>query len=152
VDQVRRSANRVVAKASAEIQRLLPGASVVHIGATSLPDGLTKGDVDVNVRVPADRFDEAVRELSSRYERAQIQNWTPTYASFADGAEELLLGIQVTVVGAPDDFLIELHGRLVSDPALRAAYNELKQEQAPHGHAAYWLAKNDFLRRVVASL
>jgi hypothetical protein len=76
----------------------------VHIGATSLPDGLTKGDVDVNVRVPADRFDEAVRELSSRYERAQIQNWTPTYASFADGAEELLLGIQVTVVGAADDF------------------------------------------------
>jgi len=52
----------------------------------------------------------------------------------------------VTVLGSRDDFLVELHRRLVEDPALRNAYNRLKQDRAPQGAASYWQAKNEFLR------
>lgn len=38
----------------ARVRALLPGVSVEHVGSTSLPDGLTKGDLDVQVRVGAD--------------------------------------------------------------------------------------------------
>lgn len=136
---------RVVARARTELGELLGGVEIVHIGATALPDGLTKGDVDVNVRVPEDRFDEAVAALSMRYERAQQHNWTATYASFVDPTAELPLGVQVTVLGSRDDFLVELHRRLAEDPAVRDAYNRLKQDRAPQGAASYWQAKNEFL-------
>ena len=85
---------RVVATARTELGELLDGVEIVHIGATALPDGLTKGDVDVNVRVPEDRFDEAVAALSMRYELAQQHNWTATYASFVDPTAQLPLGVQ----------------------------------------------------------
>jgi GrpB-like predicted nucleotidyltransferase (UPF0157 family) len=36
-----------------DLEEFVPSVDVEHIGATSLPDGFTKSDVDVNLRVSA---------------------------------------------------------------------------------------------------
>ena len=43
----------VVAKLNASLRPLLPTAEIEHIGATAIPGALTKGDLDVMVRVAA---------------------------------------------------------------------------------------------------
>jgi len=131
-----------------ELAVVAPGVEIEHIGATSMPDGLTKGDVDVNLRVDHDRFDQVVVALSARFDIAQPQNWTGTFASFSETRRGIPLGIQVTVTGSDDDFLVELRDRLRADPDLRHEYDEIKRENAGAGRDAYWRAKNDFLRRV----
>jgi GrpB-like predicted nucleotidyltransferase (UPF0157 family)/GNAT superfamily N-acetyltransferase len=131
-----------------ELAVLAPGLIVEHIGATAMPNGLTKGDVDVNLRVDQDRFDQVLAALSTRFDAAQPQNWTGTYASFSDTYRGVPLGIQVTVEGSDDDFLVRLRDLMRADPDVRHEYDEVKRTSAPAGRDAYWRAKDDFLRRL----
>src|SRR5690349_16634427 len=66
------------------VLELVPGAEVEHVGATAVPGALTKGDVDLLVRVGEPEFPAAVKALSRRYAIHQPHNWTPTLASFTD--------------------------------------------------------------------
>lgn len=148
VQELRTTVEQVLREVRADLDRLVPGSPVEHIGATALPDGFTKGDLDVNLRVAADQFDGVVERLSARFEIAQPQNWTPTYASFNDSGRALPAGIQVTVEGSPDDFLVALRDRLLADEPLRREYERVKRDAAPSGPGAYWSAKDAFLGRI----
>ena len=150
VESVRAAAERTVAAFERDLGARLPGP-VEHIGATSLPAGHTKGDVDVNVRVPAERLESALAVLEERCAVAQPENWTPTFASFGTDAYELPLGVQVTVLGSEDDFLLGLRDRMRGDPGLAARYDAVKAEAAPLGPDAYWQAKDRFLRELLES-
>jgi GrpB-like predicted nucleotidyltransferase (UPF0157 family) len=145
VSEVAPQAEAIVAAVATRLASLLPRAEVHHIGATSLPLGRTKGDVDVNVRVDAAEFGDAVAALRDRYDVAQPENWTDGFASFVTRAYELPLGLQVTAIGTPDDFLLELRDRMRAEPALARRYDEIKREAAAGGPAAYWEAKNSFI-------
>src|SRR5438105_3143318 len=76
------TAEAIVEEFGLVARQLVPNAEVHHIGATALPTGLTKGDVDVNIRIRPDGFARAVDVFRRRYEPAQEHNWTPTYVSF----------------------------------------------------------------------
>jgi GrpB-like predicted nucleotidyltransferase (UPF0157 family) len=129
-----------------DLDQVIPGVDAEHIGATSLPDGFTKGDVDVNLRVSREQFDAAVAALSERFDIAQPHNWTATYASFSDDRRALPVGIQVTIRGSDADFLVELQDLLRNDSNLRAEYNRIKREHAVAGADVYRRAKNNFLQ------
>src|SRR3989442_10436859 len=131
-----------------ELAVVAPGLVIEHIGGTSMPDGLTKGDVDVNLRVDEDRFDHVVAALSTRFDVAQPENWTATYASFSDTCRGVPVGIQVTVEGSDDDFLVTLRDLMRDDTELRHQYDAIKRANAPSGRDPYWRAKHDFLSRV----
>jgi GrpB-like predicted nucleotidyltransferase (UPF0157 family) len=118
---------------------------VHHIGATSLPFGHTRGDVDVNVRVEASRFAELVAALRERLAVAQPDNWTTGFASFSSDAYPLPLGVQVTSIGSKDDFLLFLR----ADPELLRRYDAAKLANASAGAEKYWSAKNELLRAVL---
>ncbi|WP_053583309.1 GrpB family protein [Lysinibacillus contaminans] len=45
-----------------------PGADVQHVGSTAVPHSLTKGDLDIQVRVTPELFLKAVQTLSRFYE------------------------------------------------------------------------------------
>src|SRR5207244_11652879 len=129
-------------------RQLLPDAELHHIGATALPTGLTKGDVDVNIRIGLDGFARAVEVFRRHYEPAQEHNWTPTYASFKADSYPLPLGIQVTVIGSPDDFLLALRDAMRTRPAILAEYSECKRRAAALGPDGYWAAEGTFVRRL----
>ena len=44
-----------------KIRRLAPRAEVLHTGGTAVPEALTRGDLDIHVRVPGGDF-PAVRD------------------------------------------------------------------------------------------
>ena len=143
-------AREVIACFRRDFAAVLTNVEVHHIGATSLPFGHTKGDVDVNVRVPEPRFDSLIAALSDRLERAQTENWTATFASFSARGFALPLGVQVTVIGSPDDFLLALRDRMRADTTLLRRYDEAKVAAAADGPAAYWRAKDELLRELVS--
>jgi GrpB-like predicted nucleotidyltransferase (UPF0157 family) len=142
----------VVADVESSLRQLLPDCQAEHIGATSMPDGVTKGDVDLSVRVSADLFDETVELLRGRFDIAQPDYWTATYASFSDTSRALPVGLQVSVIGSCDDFLVALRDLMRADSELRHAYDQVKRDAAPLGPDGYWRAKNDFLEPIVAQI
>jgi GrpB-like predicted nucleotidyltransferase (UPF0157 family) len=150
VQEIAAVARRVTAQFRCDFSDVLAHAQVHHIGATSLPFGQTKGDVDVNARVDEAQFPLTVTALSERLTVAQPENWSETFASFSANGYELPLGVQVTVIDSSDDFLLQLRDRMRADPSLLRRYNQIKVSAAPEGAEAYWKAKNDLLRDILA--
>jgi GrpB-like predicted nucleotidyltransferase (UPF0157 family) len=149
VQEIARLAREVTASFERDFGSALANAEVHHIGATSLPFGHTKGDVDVNVRVDEAAFPVVVDALRERLAVAQPANWTPTFASFSTDAYPLPLGVQVTVIGSRDDFLLALRDRLRADALLLRRYDEIKVATASAGADAYWKAKDALLRELL---
>jgi GrpB-like predicted nucleotidyltransferase (UPF0157 family) len=150
VREVAAAARDVIAHFERDFAAVLADAEVHHIGATSLPFGHTKGDVDVNVRVPEDAFAPLVAALGERLAEAQRDNWTAKFASFSTAAYALPLGVQVTVIESPDDFLLVLRERMRADPSLLQRYDEAKVAAASSGVEAYWRAKNRLIQEILS--
>lgn len=91
-----------------------------------------------------------VDALRGRFDVAQHEHWAPTFASFSTDQYALPLGIQVTVIGSAADFLLTLRDRMLAEPNLLRDYDERKLRAAPLGAAAYWEAKDAFLRELLA--
>jgi GrpB-like predicted nucleotidyltransferase (UPF0157 family) len=123
-----------------------------HVGATALPTGRTKGDVDVALRPSADEFPAVVAVLTKHLQVAQPGNWTSTFASFSDPTAPLPLGVQVSIRGSEDDFLVTLRDRMAKDDRLRSEYNRCKETAASGTREDYWQAKNKFLQSVLDDL
>jgi GrpB-like predicted nucleotidyltransferase (UPF0157 family) len=152
VGELAETAARVVEQFRHSYASLLPGVEIHHIGATAMPFGHTKGDVDVNLRVAAPDFTNVVERFRRTCRIAQPENWTETFASFACEGYELPLGIQITQVHSENDFLLALRDRMRSDDALLRRYDDCKLSAATEGADAYWRAKDSFLRAVISSL
>ncbi|MET0397718.1 MAG: GrpB family protein [Longimicrobiaceae bacterium] len=141
---------RTLGRVTARLRAIVPGAGLHHIGATALPGALTKGDVDVLVRVAPARFPAVVEVLGRHFAVKQPANWTASFASFGDDdGYELPLGIQVVVEGGAEDFFLFLRDHFVSNPRALAEYDRLKTVHAPDGAEAYRRAKADFLGSIM---
>jgi GrpB-like predicted nucleotidyltransferase (UPF0157 family) len=150
--QIAASVAAAIAAHGAQIAAVLPGAEVEHVGATAIPGALTKGDLDLLVRVPAARFHAAVSALRELYAVHQTEHWTPTYASFVDPeARDPPVGVQLAVAGSPDDALFApFRDALIVDPDLLAQYNALKLSLDGAEHEHYTETKGAFVERVLA--
>ena len=152
VEEIAAPLARAFESIRAEVLTLLPGADVEHIGASSIPGAITKGDLDVLVRVAPDGFDPAARALSARFDVHQPENWSPTFASFSAGEREgIPVGVQLAAAGSRDDrqftFLRDL---LRERPDLLERLNALKRSHDGGDAEAYWRAKQDLIESMLA--
>jgi GrpB-like predicted nucleotidyltransferase (UPF0157 family) len=122
---------------------------IEHIGATAVPGCITKGDLDIVVRVDAEDFSEADRVLASRYGRNEASAKTDAFASFECEVSDPPTGIQLVSKGSPLDDFLPFRDLLRQDDQLVRAYNDLKQGAAHLGRDGYWQAKNMFISQVL---
>ena len=124
------------------------------MGATSVPGALTKGDLDVLVRVHASEFAHGVAVLRNAYAIHQRHNWTPTLASFNDPASSAPpVGVQLVVAGSASDALFgPFRDALIADPALLAEYNALKLRLDGESYERYTATKGTFIEDVLQKL
>ncbi len=132
------------------LRRELPlSAEIRHIGSTAIPGCLTKGDLDIVVRVHPTDFQAADEALAARFARNAGSMRSSSFASFEDHTQSPHLGIQLTTIGAANDFFHLLVERLQCDPALLRSYNALKTRFDGHPMAEYRAAKDAFIAEVL---
>jgi GrpB-like predicted nucleotidyltransferase (UPF0157 family) len=137
---------------SREVRTLVPSAQVEHVGATATPGALTKGDLDLLVSVESHTFPAAVDALGERYDLEQRENWTETFASFAE-AGDLPVGIQLVVAGSDIEVAFRSLRRLFrTRPALLEQSNALKRRFEGGDPAAYARAKQELLEAQLREL
>jgi GrpB-like predicted nucleotidyltransferase (UPF0157 family) len=143
--------DRAFQQHSRAVRSLLPDAEVEHMGATAVPGSLTKGDLDLLVRVPKERFTAAVAELETRYAIHQPENWTPAYASFADeDAKDPPVGVQLVVAGSDiDAAFVSIRRLLRRRPDLVKRSNELKRSFEGGNAQAYVAAKQQLIEALL---
>jgi GrpB-like predicted nucleotidyltransferase (UPF0157 family) len=121
------SADAVFTAERFKILRKLPNAEVHHVGSTSVSGLLTKGDLDINIRVLRGDFAAAVDILKKMYNINQPENWAEgDYASFKSDRLKIDFGAQLTVKGSPHDFFLKFRELLRNNPKFVEQYNQLK--------------------------
>lgn len=149
-DQARADAERLFERVASELKTLLPSsADIRHIGATAVAGCLTKGDLDIVVRIAAHDFVQADDALAARFARNVGSKRTETFSSFEDKATTPHLGIQLTVAGGEDDDFHLFVDALRRDPDLVARYNALKRQFDGQPMDVYRTAKSAFIGDVL---
>jgi GrpB-like predicted nucleotidyltransferase (UPF0157 family) len=151
-DAARLAAQELFTTVQKELATLLPpSAEVLHIGATAIPGCLTKGDLDIVVRVARPDFANVERLLASRFARNSGSVCTEEFAAFEEDERSPHLGIQLTVVGGPLDVFHYFAEALRDNSDLVRRYNEIKLGCSGQPMADYRAAKDIFIGRVLAS-
>lgn len=147
--RARADAEQLYRSVSQRLIRLLPtGSEIMHVGATAIANCLTKGDLDVMVRVEADQFGEARRALGSLFARGHSDT-TDDFASFEDCDAVPPLGIQLVAKGGAFDVFERFRDRLNASPALLREYNALKRKHDGAPMDIYREAKDHFILRAL---
>ncbi len=143
--------DRAFQRHSRDVGLLLPGAGIEHVGATAVPGALTRGDLDLLVRVAPDDFGTAAAVLHERFEPDQRENWTATFASFRDReAQGPAVGVQLVARGSRvEAAFVALHRALRGSPDLVAAANDLKRHFEGRDPTGYAAAKQELLEGVL---
>jgi GrpB-like predicted nucleotidyltransferase (UPF0157 family) len=136
---------------AAQLRELLPGADIQHVGSTAIPGTLTKGDLDVQVRVPATEYSRAKRELAKIF-LLNVGGFASDDAiSFEDDSVRPSLGIHLTVIDGSGDIQWKFRDLLTASSDLRADYDRLKRQFDGGSMAQYREAKAEFIFQVMQS-
>ncbi len=150
-DRARQDAERLYNAVLPALAGILPsGSDIRHVGATAVPGCLTKGDLDIVVRVPAEDFAAADASLAARFQRNEGSIRTETFSAFEDASCRPHLGIQLVVIDGPLDFFHLFVDALMGSPRLVHAYNALKKRHEGRDMAEYREAKDRFVEQVLA--
>jgi GrpB-like predicted nucleotidyltransferase (UPF0157 family) len=151
--RAREAAERLFEAVSRKLAAKLPAtAEIHHIGATAIPGCLTKGDLDIVVRIPAADFAAADAALASLLARNEGSVRTEAFSAFEDKASDPHLGVQLAALDGPfDDFHLFVEA-LRRSPQLVEDYNELKRGHDGADMETYRAAKGAFVERVLADL
>mgnify|MGYP001615344853 FL=1 len=142
-------AKRIYQEHEEKILKALPFVDIQHIGSTAIPNSVTKGDLDINVRISREHLDYAIEELKKFYEINQPENWTSTFASFKnDNNFDLPVGVQLTVIDSEYDDFTKLRDILLKDKKLLEEYNQMKLKYEGKDMDDYRKEKSEFFEKL----
>lgn len=137
-------------RAMTDVREAAPWADVREVGSTAIPRCIGKGDLDVLVRAPSERFDATRAALDARFPRNPDQLSSEIYQGYTvpcpDGLDAAL---QLTVLGGPHDDFLPFLDALLADPTRVEAYNTLKRAWDGRPMDGYREAKSAFIARIL---
>lgn len=136
-------------KQQRRLTRWLPRADIQHIGSTAIPGTITKGDLDIVVRVKRTDFAPAAGLLARHYARNTASHRSRSFASFKDDHSRPSLGIQLVVCGSATDHFVAFRDRLRADAKLVRRYNALKRRAVGLSMTEYRRRKSAFIERIL---
>jgi len=137
---------------AADLIALLPHAEVEHVGATAVPGCLSKGDLDVLVRVARPQFDASASVLDGALRRSKRNASTAEYSEYDAAIADIAASVQLVVAGSElDDRFRRLKAILLADPVALAGYNELKMRCDGGSVSAYRQAKAALIDALLAT-
>lgn len=137
------------AQAKRELEGLVPDSDIHHVGSTAVPGSLTKGDLDIQIRVNVEQYSLAKERLCQVYSVNEGGFVTTDAISFADYSTEPSVGIHLTVIGGSCDIQYKFRDLLLKSASLRKQYDDFKFQFEGGSMEAYRNAKADFIERVL---
>lgn len=76
----------------------IPDAEITHVGSTAVPNCLTKGDIDIVVRVRKSEFINSMGILDKLFARSDRNTSTEDYVEYDFDGAELPVSIQLVSI------------------------------------------------------
>ena len=144
-EELRPTIDRIFEAEKKMLVGLVPGADIQHNGSTAIPGALTKGDLDIQVRVTAELVNQAVTAISPYYHVNHPELWTTEFALFERYDDPVVpIGVVVTAIGSEYDEYHKMRDLFINNHELLLAYNALKQIYEGRPESEYKNAKHTF--------
>lgn len=138
---------RIIADLAAQLP---PDCDIRHIGATAIRGLMTKGDIDLVVRVKsAADFEDARARLSGILDLNEGSLQNDTLASFVTKRDGFDIGVQLVLRSSPYDTFHALVDILTAEPVLRDEYTALKSRHQGGDMDAYRTEKSAWIENVL---
>lgn len=140
------------ARVAGRLRALLPSAQIEHVGSSSIPGAISRGDLDICVLVTAGDFEAVCGEIKGLgYAEKQDTLRTSELCMLVPTTTGDDHAIQLVSIGSEFEFFLAFRDTLRADAELVIEYNRIKGQSAPFGEAAYREAKSAFIRGVIAA-
>ncbi|GEM_PF-1101445 len=129
----------------------LPSAQLEHVGSTSVPGCLGKGDIDILARVPVDEFAASREVLDRLLPRSTANEPTDSYAEYRWAEAGTRASVHLVAIGGTHDDFHRFKALLLADPDLVQRYNALKLRYRGRSMDDYRAAKSELIDRALAA-
>lgn len=151
-EQYQPANNQLYERISAILRRAFPDAVIEHIGSSSVPGLVSKGDLDIFVGVSRDVFESATRQLvvlgfSVKEDSLRTESLCPFTTGKYDDAD---VGLQLVENGSKFEFFRTFRDLLLENERLRERYNELKSKCTSMDDDTYRQIKSEFIETELA--
>jgi GrpB-like predicted nucleotidyltransferase (UPF0157 family) len=137
-------------KVASLIRTKLPCVEIIHVGSTAVSGCLTKGDIDILVRVSTADFPDALAKLDEILVRSDRNISTHDYIEFDYVGDDLPVSVQlVSVGGVHDDFFYRVPLILNHDKEALQKFNNLKIAFNGCDMETYRRAKSKFFESLI---
>jgi len=151
-EQYQKIACEVFDKLSAKINVLIPQSSVEHIGSSSVPGIISKGDLDIFVGVQKDAFGSAIKLIESlNFSIKKNTLRTDSLCMFESDQYSIDVAIQLVEIGSKFENFLIFRDSLLKNKNLRIEYNQLKKDAEELDANEYRKIKSQFIEKVLAS-
>ena len=127
-----------------------PNLRVEHIGSSSIPGAVSKGDLDIFIGVTQEEFNRTIQLLESIgfYEKTDTLRTESLRMMVTDSYEEDV-AVQLVANGSEHESFLEFRDKLRSNPDLVSRYNQLKLNCKGLPHDNYREVKSTFIATVL---
>ena len=145
------TARHCFAEVAAVIFAKLPYAEVEHVGGTAVPGCLTKGDIDVLVRVSRADFQQALTVLDDLLVRSTRNEPADDYVEYEYSAAAVATSVQLVAAGGTHDDFHRLKAILKADPEALERFNAMKLRYDGRSMTEYRQAKAALVDSLLAA-
>ena len=134
------------------IEAIVPTALIVHIGSSSIPGLISKGDLDIYVGVEESEHADSVEKLTDAGYTIKKDTLRTEQLCMLE-TENRNVALQIVARGSKfDRAFLSFSERMRSSEALKERYNQLKRESIDLSETEYRERKAKFIESVLADV
>lgn len=148
-EQYQVACNELFVRYEREIKKLIPNARVEHVGASSIPSAVSKGDLDIFVGIESIELECTVEQLTTLGFNEKLDTLRTPELCMLESTSGDDVALQVVANGSEFECFLTFRDKLRAGPALVEQYNALKMSCEGWSQEEYREKKADFIEHVL---
>ncbi|NVN79855.1 MULTISPECIES: GrpB family protein [unclassified Vibrio] len=149
-EQYQTACHEMFARYERDIRKLIPNARVEHVGASSIPSAVSKGDLDIFVGVELGELEDAIERLTTLGFKEKLDTLRTSELCMLESTSVDDMALQVVTNGSEFECFLTFRDKLRVNPALVEQYNTLKMSCEGWPQDEYREKKAHFIEHVLA--
>ncbi|WP_286302267.1 GrpB family protein [Vibrio apostichopi] len=148
-EQYQVACNELFIRYERDIKKLIPNARVEHVGASSIPSAVSKGDLDIFVGVELGEFEDVIERLTTLGFKEKLDTLRTPELCMLESTSGDEVALQVVANGSEFECFLTFRDKLSTNPALVEQYNALKMSCEGWLQDEYREKKSTFIEHVL---
>ncbi|CDT28320.1 conserved hypothetical protein [Vibrio coralliirubri] len=149
-EQYQAACNELFVRYERDIKKLIPNARVEHVGASSIPSAVSKGDLDIFVGVELGELEDVIGRLTTLGFNEKLDTLRTPELCMLESTSADDVALQVVANGSEFECFLTFRDKLRANPVLVQQYNTLKMSCEGWSQEKYRAKKSAFIQHVLA--